>query len=128
MKRLTERLINEQAAIVGCGYDCNYEYDYCDELEHCPKICEVTEKLARYEDTMLTPEEIMELKEKIEYYDRLESALYKVFGEGEKLVEVAVRTLLNDPCYDERIMIPDLDSWVKMYGDKSLMEDGTPEK
>lgn len=50
MNRLTERLVNGQAAIIGCGYDCKYEYDYCDNIEDCPRIKEVAEKLARYEE------------------------------------------------------------------------------
>lgn len=50
MIRLTERLVNDQAVIIGCGYDCKYEYDYCDNVEDCPKIKEVAEKLARHEE------------------------------------------------------------------------------
>lgn len=50
MERLTERLANEKAVIIGCGYDCKFEYDYCDSIEDCPKIKEVAEKLAKYEE------------------------------------------------------------------------------
>lgn len=51
MKRLTERLSNGQAAVFGCGNNCEYDYKYCNNhLEDCPTINKIYEKLARYED------------------------------------------------------------------------------
>lgn len=51
MERLTERLKNGQAGVRGCGNDCKYDFNYCDNyLEDCPTINEIYEKLANYEE------------------------------------------------------------------------------
>lgn len=51
MNRLTERLSNGQAAVAGCGSNCEYDYRYCDsENGVCPTLDAVYEKLARYEE------------------------------------------------------------------------------
>ena len=65
MERLTERFNNGQAAVMGCGENCKYDYKYCrNHYEECPEINKIYERLAEYEDTGLTPPEIMELKER----------------------------------------------------------------
>ena len=65
MERLTERFDNRQAAVMGCGENCKYDYKYCrNHYEDCPEINRLYERLAEYEDTGLTPQEIMELKER----------------------------------------------------------------
>src|SRR5699024_7595730 len=65
MERLTERFDNGQAAVKGCGENCKYDYKYCrNHYEECPEINKIYERLAEYEDTGLTPPEIMELKER----------------------------------------------------------------
>ena len=65
MERLTERFNNGQAAVMGCGENCKYDYKYCrNHYEECPEINKIYERLAEYEDTGLTPAEIMELKER----------------------------------------------------------------
>lgn len=65
MERLTERFDNGQAAVMGCGENCKYDYKYCrNHYEECPEINKIYERLAEYEDTGLTPPEIMELKER----------------------------------------------------------------
>ena len=65
MNRLTERFNNGQAAVMGCGENCKYDYKYCrNHYEECPEINKIYERLAEYEDTGLTPEEIIELKER----------------------------------------------------------------
>lgn len=51
MERLTERFENGQAAVLGCGNNCKYDYKYCNNyLETCPTITKIYEKLAAYED------------------------------------------------------------------------------
>lgn len=51
MERLTERFKNGQAAVLGCGNNCKYDYKYCNNyLKTCPTITEIYEKLATYED------------------------------------------------------------------------------
>lgn len=51
MDRLTERFENGQAAVLGCGNNCEYDYKYCNNyLETCPTITKIYEKLAAYED------------------------------------------------------------------------------
>ena len=51
MERLTERFENGQAAVLGCGNNCKYDYKYCNNyLEDCPTIGEIYEKLAANED------------------------------------------------------------------------------
>lgn len=51
MERLTERFLNGQSAVYGCGTNCKYDYKYCNnDLENCPTIVDVLEKLAEYED------------------------------------------------------------------------------
>lgn len=51
MERLTERFKNGQAAVLGCGNNCKYDYKYCNNyLKTCPTITEIYEKLAAYED------------------------------------------------------------------------------
>ena len=63
MERLTERFGNGQAAVMGCGENCKYDYKYCrNHYEDCPEINRLYERLAEYEDAGLTPEQIMELK------------------------------------------------------------------
>lgn len=65
MERLTERFDNGQAAVMGCGENCKYDYKYCrNHYEECPEINKIYERLAEYEDTGITPPEIMELKER----------------------------------------------------------------
>ena len=65
MERLTERFNNGQAAVMGCGENCKYDYKYCrNHYEECPEINKIYERLAEYGDTGLTPAEIMELKER----------------------------------------------------------------
>lgn len=65
MERLTERFDNGQAAVMGCGENCKYDYKYCrNHYEDCPEINKIYERLAEYEDTGLTPEQIRELKER----------------------------------------------------------------
>ena len=65
MERLTERFDNGQAAVMGCGENCKYDYKYCrNHYEDCPEINRLYERLAEYEDTGLTPQEIVELKER----------------------------------------------------------------
>lgn len=65
MERLIERFNNGQAAVMGCGENCKYDYKYCrNHYEECPEINKIYERLAEYEDTGLTPPEIMELKER----------------------------------------------------------------
>ena len=65
MERLTERFDNGQAAVMGCGENCKYDYKYCrNHYEDCPEINRLYERLAEYEDTGLTPAEIRELKER----------------------------------------------------------------
>lgn len=51
MERLTERLKNGQAAVLGCGSNCKYDFKYCNnQREDCPTINELYEKLAKYEE------------------------------------------------------------------------------
>ena len=39
MERLTERFNNGQAAVMGCGENCKYDYKYCrNHYEECPEI------------------------------------------------------------------------------------------
>ena len=65
MERLTERYDNGQAAVMGCGENCKYDYKYCrNHYEDCPEINRLYERLAEYEDTGLTPEQIRELVER----------------------------------------------------------------
>ena len=65
MERLTERFDNGQAAVMGCGENCKYDYKYCrNHYEDCPEINRLYERLAEYEDTGLTPEQIVEMKER----------------------------------------------------------------
>ena len=65
MERLTERFNNGQAAVMGCGENCKYDYKYCrNHYEECPEINKIYERPAEYEDTGITPAEIRELKER----------------------------------------------------------------
>ena len=51
MDRLTERFSNGQAASYWCGSNCKYDHKYCCEnLENCPAMEDILEKLAHYED------------------------------------------------------------------------------
>lgn len=60
MKRLTERFSNGQAAVAGCGSQCQHGFIYCENIPDenrcsrewslCPAIDEILEKLAEYED------------------------------------------------------------------------------
>lgn len=51
MERLTERFSNGQAAVLGCGSNCKYDFKHCENhIEDCPTINEIYEKLATYED------------------------------------------------------------------------------
>lgn len=51
MNRLTEKFSNGQAASYWCGSNCKYDHKYCREnLENCPAMEDILEKLAYYED------------------------------------------------------------------------------
>lgn len=51
MDRLTEIFSNGQAASYWCGSNCKYDHKYCCEnLENCPAMEDILEKLAHYED------------------------------------------------------------------------------
>lgn len=51
MDRLTERFSNGQVASYWCGSNCKYDHKYCCEnLENCPAMEDILEKLAHYED------------------------------------------------------------------------------
>lgn len=51
MERLTERFSNGQAAVLGCGENCKYDFKYCKTYsENCPTMTQIYEKLANYED------------------------------------------------------------------------------
>lgn len=59
MKRLTEWFSNGQAGVAGCGYNCQHNYEHC--ADHCcPTLWDIYEKLARYEDTLLEPDVLMD--------------------------------------------------------------------
>ena len=80
MERLTERLKNGQAAVLGCGSNCKYDYKYChNAYEDCPTINEIYERLAAYEDTDIIPEKFAELDklylEKCQEVNRLTNEL-----------------------------------------------------
>lgn len=80
MERLTERFNNGQAAVLGCGNNCKYDYKYChNAYEDCPTINEIYERLATYEDTKLIPEQFAELDslylEKCQEVNRLTAEL-----------------------------------------------------
>ena len=69
MNRLTERFNNGQAAVMGCGENCKYDYKYCrNHYEECPEINKIYERLAEYEDTGLTPAEITGKMEALRIY------------------------------------------------------------
>jgi chromosome segregation ATPase len=61
MDRLTERFSNGQAAVLGCGSNCKYDFKYCSANENCPTLNAIYEKLAQYEETGLTPDNIKKL-------------------------------------------------------------------
>lgn len=78
MEKLTERFDNGQAAVMGCGKNCKYDYKYCrNHYEECPEINKIYERLAEYEDTGLTPEQIRELREK----NTQKEAIYEIYGD-----------------------------------------------
>lgn len=54
-----ERFDNGQAAVLGCGNNCKYDYQYCNNhYKDCPTINEIYEKLAAYEDIIDDPEKL----------------------------------------------------------------------
>ena len=88
MNRLTERFNNGQAAVMGCGENCKYDYKYCrNHYEECPEINKIYERLAEYEDTGLTPAEIMELKER----DKPKLVVYEHEFEDNRLISYVQR-------------------------------------
>ena len=109
MERLTERFDNGQAAVMGCGENCKYDYKYCrNHYEDCPEINRLYERLAEYEDTGLTPEQIMELKER----NTPKEAIYE--GDGYSDEEMAYDTWICPNCgakyevdYDDYDFCPD---------------------
>lgn len=50
MERLTEDFKNGQYGVRGCGENCKYNFAYCNQMEDCPAIDEVINKLGKYED------------------------------------------------------------------------------
>lgn len=109
MERLTERFDNGQAAVMGCGENCKYDYKYCrNHYEDCPEINRLYERLAEYEDTGLTPEEILELKER----NTPKEAIYE--GDGYSDEEMVYDTWICPNCgakyevdYDDYDFCPD---------------------
>lgn len=97
MERLTERFNNGQAAVMGCGENCKYDYKYCrNHYEECPEINKIYERLAEYEDTGLTPPEIMELKER----DKPKLVVYEHEFEDNRLISYVQRCKSCGEAYD----------------------------
>lgn len=61
MEKLIERFSNGQAAVRGCGNNCKFDFKYCEANENCPTLCDIYEKLAQYEETGLTPDQIKKI-------------------------------------------------------------------
>lgn len=109
MERLTERFDNGQAAVMGCGENCKYDYKYCgNHYKDCPEIDKVYERLAEYEDTGLTPAEVQRLKEK----NTPKEAIYE--GDGYSDEEMVYDTWICPNCgakyevdYDDYDFCPD---------------------
>lgn len=67
MDRLTERAKDGTAMAACCGNEC--QYNYCCEnggFSECGGMDDIINRLAAYEDTGLEPEEIIELKGRME--------------------------------------------------------------
>ena len=51
MERLTERFSSGDAAVRGCGNNCEHDFRYCkDQYGDCPTMIELYERLAEYEE------------------------------------------------------------------------------
>lgn len=61
MEKLIERFSNGQAAVRGCGNNCKFDFQYCSANENCPTLGDIYEKLAQYEETGLTPDQIKKI-------------------------------------------------------------------
>ncbi len=61
MNRLTEILSNGEAGVAGCGDKCKHGFKYCGDMEECPTINEIFERLAQYENIGLTPEQLLQV-------------------------------------------------------------------
>lgn len=83
MERLTEVFEDGQHGVAGCGKNCKYKYRYCD-TNVCPTLDEVVEKLGKYEDTGITPEQMHEINE---MYRDLATELSKYKKAEEELAE-----------------------------------------
>ena len=77
MNRLTERNMGNYGYYPTCIEKCHGEgaSEKCDECEFSVKICE---RLAEYEDTGLTPDQIIEM-------DKLYSEMAKELGKYKKM-------------------------------------------
>jgi len=67
MERLTERDKNGTYMAACCGSEC--KYNYCCEaggFSECRGMDDIIDRLAAYEETGLEPEEIIELKARME--------------------------------------------------------------
>lgn len=58
MEKLIERFSNGQAAVRGCGDNCQYDFKHCKDYTNCPTLAAIYEKLAQYEETGLTPDQV----------------------------------------------------------------------
>lgn len=83
MERLIEIFSNGQAAVRGCGSNCEYDYQYCKDYINCPTICAIYEKLAQYEETGLSPEQFAEANR---WFDEREKAKCEVVYWKERCV------------------------------------------
>ena len=100
MARLTERFSNGQAASYWCGSNCKYDHKYCREnLENCPAMEDILEKLAHYEDL----EEAGRLVELPEVFD--EKKLFRVLSYS------ACPNVFNLPRSEKCPVIPCKDCW-----------------
>lgn len=70
MERLIERFSNGQAAVRGCGNNCKFDFKYCSANENCPTLGDIYEKLAQYEETGLTPDQVANIATKKEAHCR----------------------------------------------------------
>lgn len=114
MERLTERFNNGQAAVLGCGNNCKYDYKYChNAYEDCPTINEIYERLAAYEDTKLIPEKIAEIDklylEKCQEVNRLNAELAELRKQpqGDLISRSLLIKSLSKICGDMDLVLPD---------------------